>query len=188
MLIMNKEKEDELNAIAREIEACEICKAGKSGMAVAGEGDADAGVVFIGEAPGRTEALTGRPFVGRSGKLLRSLIVSAGLLESDVYITSPVKYLPDRGTPSMSDIAHGRLHLDKQLAVIDPKIIVLLGNVAALGVLQMKMAVKTDHGKIIEKNGRRYLVTLHPAAALRFPPLKALLLEDFGKLKKILDS
>src|SRR3712207_3427188 len=126
MYFMNKQTA--LDEIAKEIENCEVCKIGKSGKAVSGEGNPDADIVFIGEAPGKTEALTGRPFIGRSGKLLRSLITSIGLKEEDVYITSPVKYLPDKGTPSLSDIAHGRLHLIKQFDVIDPKLIVLLGS------------------------------------------------------------
>lgn len=182
---MNKQKA--LENIAQEIQQCSMCKEGKSGHAVPGEGNPDALIVFIGEAPGKTEAKTGRPFIGRSGQLLRSLIREVGLKEEDVFITSPVKYLPDRGTPTPKDIAHGRIHLQKQLDIIDPKIIVLLGSVAVQGVLQSRIPVKQRHGKVIEKDGRTYLVTLHPAAALRFPPLKKLLTEDFQKLKHLLD-
>jgi len=184
--MINKQKE--LDKIAREIESCKVCKVGKSGKAVPGEGNPDASVVFIGEAPGRQEAASGRPFIGRSGQLLRSLICEVGLKEEDVFITSPVKYLPDRGTPTPSDIAHGRLHLELQLNIIQPKLIVLLGNVAVQGVLGKKIPVKKDHGKIIEQDGRLYLITLHPAAALRFPPLKELIKEDFEKLKQIISS
>lgn len=183
-----------LKKIALEIEKCKICKIGKSGLPVPGEGNPDADIVFIGEAPGKKEALTGRPFIGRSGQLLRSLIREVGLLEEDVFITSPVKYLPNGpdgspgGTPKPADIAHGRIHLMKQFDIIQPKIIVLLGNTAVQGVLEMKIPVKSEHGKIIEKGGLRYLVTLHPAAALRFPPLKELIKEDFVKLKRIISS
>lgn len=172
-----------LNQIAKEIEKCKICKVGKSGKAVAGEGNPDADIVFIGEAPGRKEAATGRPFVGRSGQLLRSLIRLAGLKEEDVYITSPVKYLPDRGTPSSADIAHGKIHLDKQLKIIKPKITVLLGSVAARGVLGEKVSVNKMHGKTEEKNSTKYFFTFHPAAALRFPPIRKLINQDFKKLK-----
>lgn len=181
-------KQEALDVIAKEIEACEICKEEKNGLAVPGEGNPDADIVFIGEAPGKTEARTGRPFIGRSGQLLRSLIREAGLLEEEVYITSPVKYLPDRGTPTPKDIAHGKTHLDKQFAVINPKAVVLLGSVAVQGVLGRKIPVKTEHGKIIEEQGRRFLVTLHPAAGLRFPPLKKLLIEDFEKVKSIVEK
>lgn len=181
-------KQQELNKIAQEIERCQVCKVGKSGKAVPGEGNPDAGIAFIGEAPGKTEAATGRPFIGRSGQLLRSLIREIGLDESDVYITSPVKYLPDRGTPTPSDIAHGREHLMKQLAVIQPKFVVLLGRVAAEGVLQKKVAVVKERGNVIEeKDGIKYFLTYHPAAALRFPvKFKALLKEDFLKVRSML--
>lgn len=184
---MNKQKE--LDKIAKEIENCKVCKVGKGGMAVPGEGNPDADIVFIGEAPGRQEAATGRPFIGRSGQLLRSLIREIGLDDQkDVYITSPVKYLPDRGTPTSQDIAHGRIHLMKQFAVIKPKIVVLLGRVAAEGVLEKKVFVSKEHGEIIEeKDGIKYFLTYHPAAALRFPnKFKPLLQEDFEKVKKLL--
>lgn len=181
---MNKQKA--LDNIAKEIENCAICRKDKSGKAVPGEGNSDADVVFIGEAPGKTEAKTGRPFVGRSGQLLRSLIREVGLREEAVYITSPVKYLPDRGTPTGEDIAHGRIHLMQQLDIIRPKIIVLLGRVAAQGVLQQKLAVMSQRGTIIEKDEKKYFLTIHPAAAIRFQKFKKLIIEDFEKLKELL--
>jgi DNA polymerase len=115
-------KQEELDKIAKEIDSCDACKVGKIGVAVPGEGNPDAQVVFIGEAPGKNEAKTGKPFIGRSGNLLRKMIQSIGLDDlQDVYITSPVKYLPERGTPTPPEIAHGREHLMKQLAVIERK-------------------------------------------------------------------
>ena len=179
------EKQKQMDKIALEIENCKVCKVGKSGKAVVGEGSLDAKIVFIGEAPGKNEALIGRPFIGRSGKLLRLMITSIGLLEEDVYITSPVKYLPDRGTPTSEDIAHGRIHLMKQFEIIKPKLVVLLGRVAAEGVLEKKVFVVKEHGEIIDsKNGVDYFLTLHPAAVLRFPSKYKLEFEkDFKKLK-----
>lgn len=183
---MNKQKD--LDNIAKEIAECEICKVDKSGKSVPGEGNPDAKVVFIGEAPGKQEALTGRPFIGRSGQLLRSLIRGINLNEQDVYITSPVKYLPDRGTPTPADIAHGQTHLMKQFAVIQPKIVVLLGRVAAEGVLKKKVKVSLEHGHVIEEEGNiKYFLTFHPAAALRFPnKYKPLLQEDFDKINELM--
>lgn len=180
---MNKKKA--LEQIAQEIESCATCKEKKSGKAVPGEGNPDADIVFIGEAPGRTEAVIGRPFVGRSGKFLRAQIQAAGLKEEDIFITSPVKYLPDYVTPKPSDIVHGKMHLDKQLAIIDPKIIVLMGNVACLGVLGEKIPVMQKHGTVVEKNGRKYFIMLHPAAAIRFQKFRILFLEDFQKLRAL---
>lgn len=181
-------KQQALDQIASDIEHCDVCKLGTVGKAVPGEGNPDADVVFIGEAPGKTEAQTGRPFIGRSGRLLRETINHVGLNEEDVYITSPVKYLPVRGTPTSVQIAHGREHLLRQLAVIQPSLVVLMGRVAAEGVLQKKVSVLKEHGHIIgEENGVKYFLTYHPAAVLRFPDkYKAGFLEDFQNIKKLL--
>ncbi len=183
------DKQKTLENIAKEIENCEICKVGKIGVAVPGEGNPDADIVFIGEAPGKQEAKTGKPFIGRSGNLLRKMMKSIGLDDlNDVYITSPVKYLPERGTPTPTEIAHGREHLMKQLAVIKPKVVVLLGRVAAEGVLQKKVFVVKERGEVIdEKNGIQYFLTYHPAAVLRFPnKFKEDMQKDFQKIKDIL--
>ncbi len=194
-----------LKKIAKEIESCSICKKGKIGKAVPGEGSADAKIVFVGEAPGKKEAETGRPFVGRSGQLLRSLIKEIGLKEDEVFIskleksqfkrsfqsffiTSPVKYLPKYVTPKPSDIAHGKIHFDKQLKIIDPKIIVLLGSVAARAVLGEKIPVIKQHGNVVKRDNKMYFVTLHPAAVLRFQKYKTLMISDFEKLKKLIDK
>lgn len=179
-------KQQKLQKVNDEIVECPICPIDKTGKPVPGEGNADAVVVFIGEAPGKKEAESGRPFIGRSGQLLRSQIRESGLQEEDVYITSPVKYLPLRGTPTPADIAHGKTHLDKQLAVIDPKIIVLLGNTACQGVLGVKIPVMKEHGKIVERNGKKYFIMLHPAAAIRFQKFKSVFVGDFQKLKQLL--
>lgn len=192
---MNKKKN--LDSISEEIRICTDCKKGKVGVAVPGEGNPDADIVFIGEAPGKQESITGRPFIGRSGQLLRIFIRGIGLDDlKDVYITSPVKYLPLRGTPTSEDIAHGRIHLMKQFEIIKPKTVVLLGRVAAEGVLQKKVFVVKEHGQIIaEKDpsassgqaGIKYFLTYHPAAVLRFPnKFKELMREDYQKLKMII--
>jgi uracil-DNA glycosylase len=181
---MNKERA--LKRIAEEIERCRSCKKGGTGKAVPGEGSADARVVFVGEAPGREEAKTGRPFIGRSGKLLRQAIRDIGLVEADVFITSPVHYLPDRGTPSKEMIHHGRKHFFEQLAVINPDMIVLLGNSACVAMLDEKVEITKKHGTLVKKDGRTYFVTVHPAYAIRFAKGKKMLLSDFTKLKRLI--
>lgn len=183
--MVNNSKEKKLQDIAKEIEDCKVCKVGKHGKAVPGEGSPDAKVIFVGEAPGRTEAETGRPFVGRSGKLLRKLINESGLKEKDVYITSPVKYLPDYITPTRKDIEHGKTHFDRQIDVINPEIIVLLGRVACLAVLNKNIPVVLRHGEILEENGKKYFITVHPAAAIRFTKMKKTIEEDFKKLASL---
>lgn len=180
------EKQKALDEVAAEIEACAECKRDKVGLAVPGEGNPDADVMFIGEAPGKLEAETGRPFVGRSGKILRSLIEAMGFQDSDVYITSPVKRLPTYTTPTPEDIAHGRTHLNKQIAIIEPTYLVLLGNVACQAVLGEKIAISKDHGKVIERDGFHYFISYHPAAGLYAPALRPEIAADFNTLKKLL--
>jgi uracil-DNA glycosylase family 4 len=181
-------KERALRRIAGEIAGCRFCKKGCTGKAVPGEGDADARVVFVGEAPGREEAKTGRPFVGRSGKLLRQTIREAGLAEEEVFITSPVHYLPDQGTPSKEMIRHGREHLFAQVAVIEPDIIVLLGNTACAALLDTKVEITKKHGTIVRKDGRSYFITVHPAYAIRFTKGEKLFLSDFARLKRLIKA
>jgi uracil-DNA glycosylase len=181
------DKARELQKIARQIAACRICKKDKVGVAVPGEGNPDAKIVFIGEAPGKQESLTGRPFIGRSGKLLRSLIADAGLKDSDIFIASPVKYLPKHVTPRPAEIAHGRIHLLAQLKIIKPKVLVLLGRVACLAMLERNCSISSEHGKIIESDdGLRHFLSYHPAAALHAPNLRPTLVADFKKLKRLI--
>lgn len=174
-----------LDAIARQIGSCRRCRQGGVGKPVAGEGSPDAEIVFVGEAPGRKEAESGRPFVGMAGQWLRRAIRRIGLDEGSVYLTSPVKYRPARRKPSPADVAHGQIHLLEQLDVLDPKIVVLLGSVACLGALNEKVSVRDRHGKVIEREGRTYLITCHPAAAARFPAIGKAVLQDFRKLKAL---
>ncbi len=183
-----KQKQDALERIKKEIENCSVCKKGKVGKAVPGEGNADAKIVFLGEAPGKQEAESGRPFIGRAGKVLRGLIQEVGLKEEEVYITSPVKYLPKYVTPTPADVEHGFIHLSEQLKVIDPKVVVLMGRVAALAILKRSIEVSKEHGKIIEQNGRKFLLTYHPAAPLYSPKVKAELVKDFKHIKKLLKT
>ena len=181
---MNKKKE--LLKIAGEIEKCSLCKKWGMGKPVPGEGNPDAQIVFVGEAPGKQEAKTGRPFIGRSGKLLRATIADVGLSEEEVYITSPVKYLPLRGTPSKENIIHAKTHFLKQLLIIDPEIVVLLGSTACLALLDRKVEMTKEHGNIIRESGITYFLTFHPAYALRFPEGKKGFLRDFRELKKLI--
>ncbi len=182
------DKQRELLKIAAEIGSCPFCKKWGEGRAVPGEGNPDAEIVFVGEAPGREEAKTGRPFVGRSGKLLRAMITDIGLQEQEVFITSPVQRLPLRGTPAAENVLHSRRHLLKQLSVIDPKIVVLLGKTACLALLERKVQIAKEHGTLVQKDARKYLITFHPAYAMRFPEGKKAFSRDFETLKKIIKS
>lgn len=186
--LTKKQKQEALDNIAQEIVRCRICKTDKVGVAVPGEGNPDADIIFIGEAPGKEEAKTGKPFIGRAGKLLRSLINDIGLSDAKVFITSPVKYLPKHVTPTVAEIAHGRIHLLKQFEIIQPKMVVLLGRVAALAVLGRNISVAKEHGKVVAKDGINYLLAYHPAAPLYDPKVKAEITKDFKKIKKLVQT
>lgn len=179
-------KKEKLEKIAARIKRCPLCRNWGTGKAVPGEGSPDAQIVFIGEAPGKEEARTGRPFVGRSGKLLRETIRGIGLKEDEVFITSPVHYLPPRGAPSKESIAHGLTHLIKQLSVIEPEIIVLLGNTAGLALLDRAVNATREHGSVVRSNDRTYFITFHPAYALRFTGPRALFIRDFNSLGRLI--
>lgn len=177
---------DKLLKIAKEIAKCEECKRDKSGLPVPGEGNQNAKILFLGEAPGYLESQTGRPFVGRAGKFLTKMLDSIGIRREDVFITSPVKYFPGRRAPSLEEIRHGMIHTRKQIETIKPKAIVLLGNVAIKALLDEKLRVSNIHGKIIEKEGIKYFPTFHPSAAMRFTKVRLKMKEDFKKLKSLL--
>lgn len=175
-----------LENIADEIRKCNLCKRWGKGKAVPGEGNPDAEIVFVGEAPGSEEAKISRPFIGRSGRFLRQMIRSIGLKDEEVFITSPVHYMPVRGRPTKENIIHSRTHLLKQLSIIDPKIIVLLGSTACLALLDKKVEVLREHGKIINKDDKIFFITFHPAYAMRFPAVRKDFEEDFKRLREIM--
>jgi len=175
-----------LEKVVEEIKNCGECKRRKIGLPVPGEGNPNARIVFVGEAGGPTESKTGRPFVGRAGKFLTQLLNSIGIKREDVFITSSVKYYPGRRTLKNEEIAHGRKHLLKQIEIINPKLIVLLGNVALKALFpDKKLSVSKIHGKEIEKE-IIYFPTFHPAAAMRFPKVRKLMQEDMKKLRIII--
>lgn len=183
--INSKNKEKQLLKITQEIESCVVCSKSGKGRLVPGEGSSNAEIVLVGEAPGKKEIDTGLPFVGRAGKVLRSLLEQINLKAEDVFITSAVKYLPKNYvTPKNKDIIHGRIHLFKQLEVIKPKVIVLLGSIAAQAVLDEKFSIAHDHGTFIKKDGLIYFLSYHPAAPLYSPKLLPIITKDFKKLKK----
>jgi uracil-DNA glycosylase len=164
-------------------------------LPVIGEGSLKAKIFFIGEAPGKTEAETGKPFCGRSGKFLSEMLASIGLERGDVYITSVVKDRPqDNRDPTPKEIALYGPYLDRQLEIIKPKVIVLLGRISmkyvfkCAGIEEKLDTIGVMHGKVYEGRLSYGKVTLlplyHPAAALYNPNNKKVLLEDFKVVKK----
>ena len=177
-----------LFSLAEDIRRCTACPLYKNTtLAVPGDGPKDAKIMIIGEAPGEEEDRQGLPFVGRSGKFLDKMLAVAGLDRKKIFITNTVKHRPPSNrAPKISEIKTCKeLWLDKQVEMLKPKLIVVLGGVA-LKTLIRETAVERLHGKVLEKQKQKYFVTYHPSAALRFPENRKKMEEDFRKLKKLL--
>jgi DNA polymerase len=177
----------ELEKLNKIIASCKKCPLHKTRTnAVPGEGPANAKIMFIGESPGRTEDIQGRPFVGLAGKFLNKLFNSIDLKRTKVFITGSVKCRPPKNrVPTEEEIQACKPYLEKQIEIIKPKLIVILGNVALKTLLGEK-SVSNLHGKIFEKKGIKYFITFHPAAAMRFPKIRKKMEKDFKKLRKLI--
>jgi len=152
---------------------------------VFGEGNIDGGVMFVGEAPGMNEDRLKRPFVGRGGQLLDRMIQSIGWQRADVYITNIVKRRPpENRDPTPDEIAAYRPYLTRQIAIIDPKVVVTLGRFSMNYFLPVaKITRDRGHGFLVD--GRIIFPVLHPAAALRSTEMMKMLEEDFKKLPAV---
>ena len=180
---MNHEKD--IQTLSAEIKECTKCSLSNTRLnAVPGEGSSTARVMFVGEAPGAREDESGRPFIGRSGNLLTGLITEIGLSRDDVFITSILKSRPpDNRTPRRNEIEACLPHLLRQLELIEPEYVVLLGGVAISSLIGPRK-LSEAHGKFYESDGRRFFMTYHPAAALRFSKTKNLMRKDLQILKR----
>ena len=185
---MSKPRIDELAALDRGIRQCTQCSLHKSRThAVPGEGNPRAQIMLIGEAPGETEDEQGRPFVGRAGRFLDTLLQHAGLQREKVFITNSVKCRPpDNRFPHVEELATCKeLWLDRQLALIAPQSIVLLGQAPLKQMLGETGALKRLHGQVRQHHGRLYCIQYHPAAGLRSPVIRSSMTQDFTALKKL---
>lgn len=152
---------------------------------VFGEGNPNAEVVFIGEAPGETEDETGRPFVGKAGQLLNNIIAATGFRREDVFILNIIKCRPPRNrTPLPVEAANCRPYLDLQLKIINPKYIVCMGNVAAQNLLGVSTPISYLRGEILEYNGAKVICTYHPSYLLQNQGEKWKVWEDMQLLLK----
>jgi DNA polymerase len=174
-----------LDAIADEIRGhvpCGFAICEEATNLVPGEGNPDAEVVFVGEAPGASEDKQGRPFVGSAGRLLDGLLEQAGLSRSDVFITNVVKARPPKNRdPKADEVAHHLPWLIAQLDIIEPRVIVPLGR-HAMGRFVEGVTITEAHGRPVERDGRLVVPWFHPAAALHNQSLRATLDEDARKL------
>jgi len=182
------EKEIMLESIRDDIMHCSKCPLHKGKLHyVPGDGPADARIMFVGEAPGHEEDIQGKPFVGAAGKLLTELLLDIGLKREEVFIGNIVKCRPPNNrTPYSTEIEACLPYLFAQIAVIEPEIIVTLGNTPLNALISPALKVSSVHGRLFEQGGLRFFVTFHPAAALYHGEFKELLKKDFLKLKEIL--
>ncbi len=185
---------DTLEASIRACTRCGLCE-GRT-HAVPGVGDRNARWLFVGEGPGRTEDQQGEPFVGPAGKLLDNMLRALGLARGEAtYIANVVKCRPvgadgrDR-PPSPDEIAACLPYLQRQIALIQPDIIVALGKVAALALLGLPQdgSLSSVRGKPASYAGRPLLPTFHPAYLLRKPADKALAWRDLCTAQRIIDG
>ena len=155
---------------------------------VAGEGNPDARVVIVGEAPGAAEDKSGRPFVGGAGKLLDQILEAAGVSREDVFITNVVKARPPGNRdPKRPEVEHHLPWLLAQLEVISPDFVVPLGR-HALVHFAPDLKITQARGQIVERDGRTLFPMLHPAAALHRRQLRDALFEDAERLRVALSD
>lgn len=153
------------------------------------DGSPDSKIMIIGEAPGADEEKQGKPFIGRAGKLLNATLEALGWQRSDFYISNIVKYRPQDEfggtlTPTPQEIEKFKPALEKEIEIVNPKLIVVLGKVSMTG-LGIEGSMGANRGKIFEINSRNVLIVYHPAAILRNINLEPLFREDLSKIREL---
>lgn len=183
------QKQEMLRLIQEKVTVCTKCPdlVNSRRQTVFGEGNPNADIVFCGEAPGKTEDETGRPFVGRAGELLDILIQNCGWQRQDVFILNICKCRPEYNrTPTKEEADNCRPFLDLQLKVINPKIIVCLGATAAQNLLKTTDSVNKLRGLwynyVNSHVNAKVRVTFHPAYLLRNPADKEKAWDDFREI------
>lgn len=178
----------ELKANCLNCKNCPLCETRKN--VVFGEGNIQADIMFIGEAPGENEDLTGRPFVGRGGKLLDEMLATVDLnREKNIYIANSIKCRPPKNRdPSKTEQEACKFWLENQIKLINPKIIICVGRISAVKLIRKDFKIMKEHGQFFEKDNRLYMATLHPAAILRNPNNKSVALNDYVILKEKFSS
>lgn len=174
---------DALAAIASEVRECRACPLWRTAkQGVPGEGSAESGILFLGEAPGFNEDQQGRPFVGAAGQLLDELLAGIGLDRGKVFITNVVRHRPpENRDPLPAEIAACDVWTAKQLAALKPRVVVTLGRFA-MGKWLPGEQISRVHGKPRVVDGITVFPMFHPAAALRSPSLRPAMVADFTTL------
>jgi uracil-DNA glycosylase family 4 len=187
-------KQDQLDALKADILTKNICPdlAEQATQLVMGDGNLDAEIVFIGEAPGKKEDESGLPFVGASGKFLNEMLAQAGLERSDVYITNVVKYRPPKNRdPKPTEKKAFMPYLLKQLEIIQPKVVITLGR-HSMEYFLPGAKIGEIHGQPhnVRIDGDEFMIIplYHPAAALYNGSLRATLVDDFLRVPEIISQ
>ena len=178
-------KKEQLDVFAEQLADCTLCPLHQGrNKVVFGAGNPDADLMFIGEAPGRDEDAQGIPFIGRAGQLLTKIIEAMGFTRDEVYITNINKCRPPNNRAPMPDeMAKCEPFLLRQIKIIEPKVICLLGATAVRGLLQVKQGITKLRGTFMEWNGVLVMPTYHPAYLLRNPHAKRDVWEDVQKVR-----
>ena len=160
---------DTWESLKRDCAGCRCCSLGETRhKLVFGVGNAQAEVMLIGEGPGEQEDLQGVPFVGPAGKLLDDMLEMIDLDRQKVYIANIVKCRPPRNRDPLSvEQVACRPWLDRQIALVNPRIIVCLGRIAAMALIREDFRISREHGQWFDRDGRRLMATYHPSALLR---------------------
>jgi DNA polymerase len=179
--------EQELKKIKKQVTQCTKCELSKTrNNSVPGKGNFKSDVIFVGEAPGKNEDMKGEPFIGIAGKKLSIALENAGITRDDVYITNIVKCRPPKNrVPTTNERDTCQNYLKKEIEIIKPKIICILGNTAFNSLLDGKEIIKF-RGKIVRKNNQLYFLTIHPAATIYNQKLISVLKKDMKKLFKVI--
>lgn len=182
------DKQKALEQIKADILKQNICPdlAHEATQLVFGDGNPDADIVFIGEAPGKNEDEQGKPFVGAAGKFLNEMLAGIGLVREDIYITNIVKYRPPNNRDPLPDEKTAFLpFLHSQLEVIKPKLVVTLGR-HSMDSLLPGLQISKCHGQPKRYKGQVYLPLFHPAAALYNGSMRQTLIDDFARIPRVL--
>lgn len=178
-------KQQQLDDLAAEIIEKAVCEELAHGamQLVMGDGNADANIVFIGEAPGKNEDEQGKPFVGAAGRFLNEMLEAAGLERSDVYITNIVKYRPPNNRDPLPEEKRDFWpYLMRQLEIINPTVVITLGRHSGAAFIP-DLVISRDHGqaRTVQYHDHEFLVIplYHPAAALYNGGMRQVLIDDF---------
>ena len=188
------ERREALIALYREVQACKLCPLHETRTRVVfGNGNADADLMFVGEAPGMHEDQQGIPFVGRAGQLLDELLREVGLSREGVFVCNVLKSRPPGNRdPQPDEISACRPYLDAQVELIEPRVICTLGNFATKLLTRSSRGIMSVRGKpqVHELGGRkvRLYPLCHPAAGLRTPATLAAIREDMARLPALLEE